>query len=579
MNEENSEKNNLFNNIYDYIRNHQTDEIKKIVPKELSQSSLFPKELLQKILSDNDLEKDSLSIEELAVIYSDIETLDYFNTIKKLDTKLLNIAVKLENINVVQKLLQLGVNPSPILVELPTIPTDIFRLLLQSPNIDINYQGKSMSSLCNTIKSGNIENLKLLLQKGVQINFCQCQHIFPLFYATFLENVEAVKLLLSDPNCDPNFQNFENNTALHRACYNNNVQIINLLLQHEKIDPNIKTNQGITPLQVAVMKSNFQAANAMIHSPKVKLPQCCKQMIKLFILSGCADGIITLRRRGVDISQTNDMSSLYSSVLNRKIEITRALLSFPEIDINVHNFNIPYKKTRQSSQHATECCTQDTPLHVACKMPDYPLILLRLLILHPKIDVNARDDKNNTPLYFASKYGNINAIDLLLEHEKIIIDPVSNNGMTPFMEICDKGTPEVAAMFLDQVPQKGTINVNQISSNGFTPLMLACYREKFPMVKFLIENCKEINPLINTQLGTAFGISVATRNEKIISYLFERGFFDPTLPENGRNSLYDLVLASLPESTLRNKIISAINTKLYGHTRKQPNPYISQLYV
>lgn len=66
----------------------------------------------------------------------------------------------------------------------------------------------------------------------------------------YIDNDQLIQLLLKK-GANPNSQDKDGNTALHRACDLGHAKIIELLLKNNA-DPNIKNNQGLIPLKFAV---------------------------------------------------------------------------------------------------------------------------------------------------------------------------------------------------------------------------------------------------------------------------------------------------------------------------------------
>lgn len=97
--------------------------------------------------------------------------------------------------------------------------TDILKLLLAHPNIDVNIQN----------------------DEGT-----------PLHYACEgRRGTEIVKELLARPEIDINLKNEREETPLHYACEYDETEIVELLLAHPEIDPNLKNKWGSTSLDIA----------------------------------------------------------------------------------------------------------------------------------------------------------------------------------------------------------------------------------------------------------------------------------------------------------------------------------------
>jgi ankyrin repeat protein len=71
-----------------------------------------------------------------------------------------------------------------------------------------------------------------------------------------------VKLLL-ERGVDPNTQDKDGDTPLHKAAYKGYVDVVKLLLEHGA-DPNIKNKSGITPLYWAVFRGHVEVVKLLL---------------------------------------------------------------------------------------------------------------------------------------------------------------------------------------------------------------------------------------------------------------------------------------------------------------------------
>ncbi len=84
-----------------------------------------------------------------------------------------------------------------------------------------------------------------------------------------------------------------------------------------------------------------------------------------------------------------------------------------------------------------------TALHIAAHRQNRELI--RLLLEHPDIDVNARNKWRSTPLMMAANSGNLDIVELLLRHPMILVDLQADYyGRTALIETAVKGHAHIA---------------------------------------------------------------------------------------------------------------------------------------
>ncbi|EKE01239.1 MAG: euchromatic histone-lysine N-methyltransferase 1b, partial [uncultured bacterium] len=105
----------------------------------------------------------------------------------------------------------------------------------------VNYSIDDLS-LMSAIAAGDTEVVSALLQPGrCEINKINIAGRTPLMSAVDGKHIEIVRMLLSDPNIDPNIiDDILGRTALMYAVIDNQAEIVKELLSSEKVDPNIK---------------------------------------------------------------------------------------------------------------------------------------------------------------------------------------------------------------------------------------------------------------------------------------------------------------------------------------------------
>jgi len=71
-----------------------------------------------------------------------------------------------------------------------------------------------------------------------------------------------------------------------------------------------------------------------------------------------------------------------------------------------------------------------TLLHLACG-GDLRFPVIPLLLAHPDVDINAKDDRGSTPFYWACLYGNTSCVRELLKDSRVEVNEPNNDGNTP----------------------------------------------------------------------------------------------------------------------------------------------------
>ena len=107
----------------------------------------------------------------------------------------------------------------------------------------------------NAIREKDFDVLKSFIDDDPKIVNSQDSRGFtPLIFATYFDNFEAAKLLLSS-KAEVNAKDYSGNTALIGVCYKGNTEIASLLIQNGA-NVEVKNNTRSTPLMFASTYNN-----------------------------------------------------------------------------------------------------------------------------------------------------------------------------------------------------------------------------------------------------------------------------------------------------------------------------------
>lgn len=292
---------------------------------------------------------------------------------------------------------------TPLFLAVKIKNMEIIHMLLAHPKIDINKKSIICGSYCD--RYGRINAIGGITKEKS-----------PLYLAIEEGYIEIVKLLLNDKNININDKFSykekveEEKTLLHLAIENMNIEIISLLLNQKDIDINAKKIYSIksdfdhvaasqkTPLFMAAEIGSAKIVKLLLDRKDILINQK-----SIFTRKGTTKFVTYVVNYESDEDDfpvekedfLEEKTVLQVAIEKRNVEIVNILLSQPDIDVNEKiesRNNINDLEFRSTTQYKTST----TALHIAVINKD--LEIIKLLLNHKKINVNAVDNQNKKPI-------------------------------------------------------------------------------------------------------------------------------------------------------------------------------------
>lgn len=210
--------------------------------------------------------------------------------------------------------------------------------------------------------------------------------------------------LLNEKGVDVNYNCGKGNTLLHLASASGNYKAVSSLLNYYKyslfplfynypVNINVKNDDGNTPINLAITGYRIKTINTLLENKNHKID--------------------------LNLKNNNHNTSLYLLVglkLNQKFNLEKKLGLIKEF-------------IKKGANPNTLNSNGNTVLHEAAINGDSEVIET-LILNFPSILIDALNDQNETPLYLACKFGNIDALKVLLYYNA---DPnkVNEFSLTP----------------------------------------------------------------------------------------------------------------------------------------------------
>ena len=149
-------------------------------------------------------------------------------------------------------------------------------------------------------------------------------------------------------------------------------------------------------------------------------------------------------------------------------------------------------------------------------------------------DANQGDPAGITPLTWAVRGGELEAVELLLRQEAVSADKPDNTGDTPLVWAAYGGHESMVKQLLD----REDVNPDKPDNDGRTPLLWAAFQGHKSVVKQLLDR-QDVDPNKSDNEGrTSLSWAAINGHESVVKQLFDRQDANPDKPDNvGRTPL------------------------------------------
>jgi len=410
--------------------------------------------------------------------------------------------------------------PNPTVKEEPTEE--------EKPEPKSNVQ---MYSLHQAAADGDIEQVKLFISKGADINAQDEKKNTPLCHAVRSGKMEIVQLFV-EAGADVNAKegNYDR-TPLYMAVIKKDISIAEYLIAHGA-DVNVKSNLGITPLHVACSGiRRIEAVRLLIAKGADINAMDDRGMTPLRCAAwgNSIDAAKLLIAKGADINAgAGEGTALHTAVYEGRRDMVKFLIE-EGADINV-------KDSRGK-----------TPLDYAARAGRTESVKL---LLEAGADVNVKDSRGKTPLDYAFSSDREDIAELLIA-KSTDLDSKDGRGLTALHNAAVGGNRDITEMLLSKgakvderddnyeftalhyAARFGNKNVAEVLiAHGadintkdkwdYQPIHWAAHHDRADVVELLISKGADVNA--KTSLGqTPIQLAKPRRNKETVELLRKHG--------------------------------------------------------
>ena len=373
---------------------------------------------------------------------------------------------------------------------------EIIQLLLQYGALEDDSCDRD-PPLIEASANGNIAVVKLLLDKGAQVDITNTEKETALMIASQNGHTDVVKLLL-DKGAQVDIANTDGSTALMIASQNGHTDVVKLFLD-KGAQVDIANTNGWTALMIASQNGHTDVVKLFLDKGAQVDIANTNGWTALMIASqnGHTDVVKLLLDKGaqVDIANTNGWTALMIASQNGHTDVVKLLLDKgAQVDI-ANNTNGGTALTIASQNGHTDVVK---------------------MLLDKGAHINIAETDGWTALMIASQHNHINVVKLLLD-KGAQVDIVKDDGQTALMIASQDGQRHIVKLLLDKDPQ-----LDMQDSEGATALLLASQNGHANVVRLLLKKSAQVN--IQDNNGTTALIFAADHGHAdVVQLLLKRG--------------------------------------------------------
>ncbi|WP_395460364.1 ankyrin repeat domain-containing protein [Wolbachia endosymbiont (group B) of Myelois circumvoluta] len=261
-----------------------------------------------------------------------------------------------------------------------------------------NKYGSEQDSLLHLAAMiGEVNAVRYLIGKGIDVNVRNALHHTPLHLAAGIGHENVVKILVEEGKAEIDVFDARNQTPMHYAVNNKKLEIVKLLLKLGADVNSARMGQNsmkLSPVHIAVSNTNYDERDL------------CLDILKCLIREPNAQ---------VNLQDYENKTPLHYAERLKTIEV---LLTREDIDplVKDDSGKTPFdyakpeiKKALMSNKYGSE---KNSLLHLAVQTGEIEIVDA---ILKEEIDIDIVNNKGLSPIYLAAEKGHLHVVKLLLK--------------------------------------------------------------------------------------------------------------------------------------------------------------------
>ncbi|KAF1332035.1 Serine/threonine protein kinase, partial [Globisporangium splendens] len=333
-------------------------------------------------------------------------------------------------------------------------------------------------------RHGCVDVLRLLLERGADVDTVCDRGETPLFIATRQRDVRCVRVLI-EFGATVNILSYDGQTPVSIAIYSHEIEILTVLVASGMYN-NMTDRRGETPLFIACACGNKAAVKLLLAGGALPDIANSEGETPLFIATRCRDvemvQLLVAAHATVTLLNHDGESPFSIAIQSGDMHIVKALIANGSQDVAMTNLR------------------GETPLFIACQLHQVGSVEM---LLDGGFRPDIANSDGETSLHIAARCGDTEIVNVLLT-SGARTDVLNREGNTPLFIACWHGHATV----IDALLTRGAC-VNAVNQREQTALFVASARRKLAVMKILLSHGAD--PRVATNEGET-PLSIAFHN-------------------------------------------------------------------
>ena len=404
---------------------------------------------------------------------------------------------------------------------------DAIHLLLKN-GAEVNDRNNSgMTPIYLAALKGHVEAVILLIKNRADVNVRANYGFTPLHAAVVGGHKDVVNLLIKN-KAKVNEKGIADCTPLHLAVEAGLKEVVEILAANGA-NVNVRSN-NLTPLLYAIKHNHKEIVEVLVENGANV--NTSDMPLSLAVTAGYRDVVdILLKHKAfINVKGPEDLTPLHYAAMRGHKEIVSDLIaSGADVDAMTIDYTTPlYFAAAEGHEEVAEVLiankanvnvvnVEGTPLHIAAGRGHVDVVEV---LLNNGAKINDKDNIGRTPLELAVSHGSashLQVVKKLLQHKIMDVNAKGNDGYTLLHIASQEDNLEMVKFLVDE-----GCNINARNSSGSKPVHIAAREGHKDIVEFFLSNGLNINES-GAYSQTLLHYAAMKGHLDVVSYLIVQG--------------------------------------------------------